>query len=143
MRTRRRRAPRPCRASRSLPRSWQAAPPLISSTGSRACLAEPRLERFAVGLADGPAAWRSERGEIATDRCIDAGAGVALGGVTVAVVGDQHGVAKATRGAAGVGVGRPGVIAVAQDEDWVLGGGVPGPGVALSAAGAPGCTWRP
>src|ERR671924_2066218 len=127
---------------RSSQRLWQAAPPLTSAS-SVCLLAEAGVERLAVGLADGPVAWRGEPGEVATDCCIDAGARVALGGVAVTVVGDQHGVAEAPCGDAGVGVSRAGVIAVAENEDRVLGGGVPRPGVALSAAGAPGGARRP
>src|ERR671924_1051849 len=103
---------------RSSQRLWQAAPPLTSAS-SVCLLAEVGLERLAVRLADGPVARRGERGEIATDCCIDAGARVALGGVAVAVVGDQHGVAEATRGDAGVGPGRPRVVAIAEDEDRI------------------------
>ena len=96
-----------------------------------------RVERLMIRLADGPPPRGNEADEVAGDRALYARAGVDKADVAAALVGQEHGVAESAGRDSSVRVGGVGVISRADDEDRILGGGVPGSGVAVGAAPTP------
>ena len=89
--------------------------------------AELRVERKAVGGADGPAGWGDEVNEVPRDRAVSAGAGVGIGAVAVALLGQEDGVAKSTGDAAGAGERRVWIISIPMTRIGFLVGAFHGP----------------
>jgi hypothetical protein len=96
-------------------------------------LAEVGVEGEAVSGADGPGGRSGEVDQVAADGLGDAGAGVPAGEMAIAVVDQQDGVAEQPRHTPGVANRRGGVESGADNQDRMLGGGVPGAGVAVGA----------
>ena len=70
-----------------------------------------------------PSGGTNQLGQVVGDRLVDAGARVLEVQVTVALVGEQDGVAEQLLGSDGVAVERGGVVALVDQQDRVRGGG--------------------
>src|SRR5262245_48771002 len=106
---------------------------------SGARLAEVGIEWETARGAHGCGRWSCEIHEVAAGGLNDAGAWIPAAEMPVAVMGQQDRIAQPPGGAPGVGQGRVGVEPGADDQDRILGRGVPGAGVAVDAGGRPGC----
>src|SRR5439155_24507267 len=87
-----------------------------------------------AGGAARSARGRGDVDQVPAERPGDAPAGIGVARVAVAVVGEQHSVAQPPLSEPGVRQRRVGVETSADQQDRVLGGGVPWPGVAVGAA---------
>jgi hypothetical protein len=88
------------------------------SPGKR--LAESRVQRLPIGLADSPGPPREQLNEVPRDRALNACAGTADADVAVALVGQQHRMAQPPRRDNRVSVGGIGIVRGADHQDRFL-----------------------
>ena len=78
--------------------------------------AEVRIEGLLIRLADGALRRGDQLGQVVDRRLVDTGARVLEAEVTVALVGEQDGVAEVLLGAHGLGIARGGVVAATHAD---------------------------
>src|SRR5258707_3435502 len=91
----------------------------------RKWLAEIGIKGLMVGLAHGAVRWRHGSDEVTGYGFVDAVTWVDIAGMAVSVEGQQRGVAEPLGGDHSVTILRSGVVAIADNKDGIIGGGVP------------------